>query len=175
MSDNLVIGRYEIRKGENKRQSNVSDVMKMYAIVDVNKVKLLIFVARNLKRLSRINPSDADLVSVTTSLTIVQNKLDDLIVRVSDHTVSDNFVERLNKLEEVQMKCVRNIEEINTSMLSIVSGATKNAALLRRNEDTENKYQSIEQEYNKLRVKMPDLDEGSGNCLREKSTIPKKS
>ena len=175
VSDNLDIGRYEIRKGENKRQSNVSDIMKMYAIVDVNKVKLLIFVARNLKRLPRINPSDADLVSVTTSLTTVQNKLDDLIVCGSDHTVSDNFVERLNKLEEVQMKCVRNIEEINTSMLSIVSGATKNAALLRRNEDTENKYQSMEQEYNKLRVKLPDLGEGSGDCLREKNMIPKKS
>ena len=102
-------------------------------------MKLPIFVARNLKRLPRINPSDADLVLVTTSLTTVQNKLDDLIVRVSDHTVSDNCVERLNKLE-VQMKCTRNIEEIYTSMLSIVSGATKNAALLRRNEDTENKY-----------------------------------
>ena len=73
------------------------------------------------------------------------------------------------------MKCVRNIEEINTSMLSIVSGATKNATLLRRNEDTENKYQSIEQEYYKLRVKLLDLDEGSGDCLREKSMIPMKS
>ena len=135
----------------------------MYTIVDVNKVKLPIFIVKNLKRLPRINPSDADLVSVTTSLTTVQNKLDDLIVRGSDHTVPDNFVERLNKLEEVQMKCVRNIEEINTNMLSIVSGATKNAALLRRNEDAENKCQSMEQEYNKLRVKLPDLDEGSGD------------
>ena len=60
-------------------------------------------------------------------------------------------------------------------MLSIVSGATKNAASLRRNENTENKYQSMEQEYNKLRVKLPDLDERSGYCPREKSMIPKKS
>ena len=109
VSDNLDIGRYEIRKGENKRQSNVSDIMKTYAIVDVNKVKLPIFVARNLKHLPRINPSDAELVPVTMSLTTVHNKLDDLIMRVSDHTVSDNFVERLNKLRKVQMKSVRNI------------------------------------------------------------------
>ena len=60
-------------------------------------------------------------------------------------------------------------------MLSIVSGATKNAASLRRNENTENKYQSMEQEYNKLRVKLPDLDGRSGYCPRKKSMIPKKS
>ena len=48
--------------------------IKMYAIADVNKIKLSIFVARNLKRLPRINPSDADLVSMSTSLTTVQNK-----------------------------------------------------------------------------------------------------
>ena len=32
----------------------------------------------------------------------------------------------------------------------------------------------MEQGCNKLRVKLPDFDEGSGDCLREKSMTPKK-
>ncbi len=40
VDDNADIGRFEVRRGDNKRSANVNDILRMYAVADVNKLEL---------------------------------------------------------------------------------------------------------------------------------------
>ena len=62
MDNNVDIKRLETRQSANKRNMDMSDLLRMYATAALNKIFLPTFIAKNFKRISRLKSSNADLV-----------------------------------------------------------------------------------------------------------------
>jgi len=70
------VPRYKQRKaGDNKRKLDVDDIMTMKEYIDLKKVTLPDFVAKNIRRLPSVSPSDVDSYALAESVSDVKAKL----------------------------------------------------------------------------------------------------
>ena len=82
----------------------MSSLLRMYATVDVNKIVLPIFVAKNLKSIPRLHLLEAELVSPLIAFNTIQNRLVELASQISSYAILDSFKARLNKLVIAQFE-----------------------------------------------------------------------
>jgi len=76
------------KSGDSKRRLDVEDIMTLLEFLDVKKVELPVFVAKNLKRLPNIQPSDVDLYKLTDTVNDVKVQI--MEIQNVLKSVSDN-------------------------------------------------------------------------------------
>ncbi len=104
VGDKKEIGEYQSRQGASKKNSDVADSMKLFLIADVNKIKLPLYVTKDLWQIPRIKPSDTNLVSIAQSVVNLVSQVMELTKAVAGQSILHDISLRLEHLEKFQAR-----------------------------------------------------------------------